>query len=364
MVLPTISIVRAWLLAIVLVGCGDNLPGDPGGVGLSGNESATCAIDDLGALFCWGRFHDSGDAGGEQGDPVTGIAAPRFPAFAWREVAVTAAHACGIRDDGTLWCWGRNCAGQLGDGTFESSSEPRQVGTQTDWVRVATGGGHSCAIDVDGSLACWGGIDLGQTDCSSTPSEPLTRIPGVWKQVSSGFYSTHALRRDGTLWRWNDYRIDEDPLTPHEAPHQVGTTKWRSIASGLSGVYGVRDDGTLAFVEFDTADEVQLGADDDWSDTIAARDHGCGLKLDGSLWCWGRNDMGQLGTGVPSEDFEPPEQIGTILGWTAVSAGFASSCGVYDGQVYCWGTNDEGAMGIGMPYDHEVRTPTQIGVEL
>ena len=72
-----------------------------------------------------------------------------------------------------------------------------------------------------------------------------------------------------------------------------------------------------------------------------------------------------LGTGVPTQDdVVTPQQLGTFAGWTAVSAGWAQSCGVYQGQVYCWGMNGDGEIGIGMPYDHEVRTPTRIGIEL
>lgn len=353
------------MIAILAVGCGDNLVTGPADVVLSGNESASCAIASDGALYCWGRLHGRDEASGEQGDLETGLPAHRFPEFRWREVSVTAGHACGIRDDGSLWCWGRNCAGQLGNLDRVSSIEPRQVGSQTNWVTVATGGGHSCAIDLDGSLACWGGIDLGQQNCASTPAQVPTRLDGTWQAVSSSWYTTHALRSDGTLWRWNDFKIEEDPHTPHEVPVQVGTTRWRAIASGLSGVYGVREDRTLGFVQFDEVEEQTISATPDWSDTLAARDHGCALKLDQTLHCWGRNDMGQLGTGLASEELVvDPIQLGTFAGWTAISAGWAQSCGVYQGQVYCWGMNGDGEMGIGMPYDHEVRTPRQIGVEL
>jgi alpha-tubulin suppressor-like RCC1 family protein len=354
-----------WLLCSFLAACGDNLVAESGGVFLSGNESASCAIAGDGALYCWGRLNGTDDAAGEQGDRDTGLPAHKFPEFRWREVSVTVGHACGIRDDGTLWCWGRNCAGQLGSLDRVSSIEPRQIGSQTNWRTVATGGGHSCAIDLDNSMACWGGIDLGQQDCANAPGEGITRFEGTWNAVSSSFYTTHALRSDGTLWRWNDFSIEEDPHTPHETPMQVGDTRWLAIATGLSGVYGVRDDRTLAFVQFDRTTEDTISSTPDWSDTLAARDHGCALKLDQTLHCWGRNDMGQLGTGLPSDEAVlEPIQLGTFAGWTGLSAGWAQSCGVYQGQVYCWGMNGDGEMGIGMPYDHEVRTPQQIGVQL
>jgi alpha-tubulin suppressor-like RCC1 family protein len=135
---------------MVLAACGDNIPEPARGVTVVGNESATCALDASGQLFCWGRLHGNQIGVGELGDPATGLPMVRFPDFLWRTVSITAGHACGIRDDGSLWCWGRNCAAQLGDGKRESSAEPKQVGTQTSWISVTTGGCHSCAIDIDG----------------------------------------------------------------------------------------------------------------------------------------------------------------------------------------------------------------------
>ncbi|MBA3406241.1 MAG: hypothetical protein H0U13_16425 [Gemmatimonadaceae bacterium] len=353
------------IVVLVVAGCGDNVSFESTSILLSGNESASCAINNNGALYCWGRLYGHDDVAGEQGDPITGLPAHKFPELAWRQVSVATGHACAIRDDGTLWCWGRNCAGQLGDETRVSSAEPIQIGTQSRWVEVATGGGHSCAIDDEGSLACWGGIDLNQQDCSNTPTQRLTRIEGTWRQVSSSMYTTHAIRSDGTLWRWNDFKFADDPRVPHEPPVQIGDHRWLAIASGLSGVYGVRADRTLAFVQFDQVDENQIGSTADWSASIAARDHGCALKVDQTLHCWGRNDMGQLGTGVPSDELVvEPRQLGTFAGWTGVSAGWAQSCGVYQNQIYCWGMNPDGQIGIGMPYDHEVRTPQQIGIQL
>jgi alpha-tubulin suppressor-like RCC1 family protein len=89
---------------------------------------------------------------------------------------------------------------------------------------------------------------------------------------------------------------------PYEAPQLIGSTRWSAIASGLNAVYGVREDRTLAEVLFDSVDDVQIGTDGGWSDTIAARDHACALKLEGTLFCWGRNDFGQLGTGIATQE--------------------------------------------------------------
>jgi alpha-tubulin suppressor-like RCC1 family protein len=347
---------------LVVAGCGDNLTPPPATAFMSGNEEATCVIDAAGALFCWGRLNGSDPSVGEQGDKVTGLPV-QFGTDLWRTIGVGPWHACGVRDDGTLWCWGRNCGGQLGDGTRDAHVQPIQIGTESRWQSVAVGGGHSCAIDDAGALACWGGLDYGQSDCQGVPTQTPTAIDGVWQQVSSGWYASHGLAADGTLWRWHDYRLEDDPSQPFEAPVPLGAAKWRTIATGLDGVFGVREDGALAYVQFDASEETQIGSDTDWA-SVAARDHTCALKRDGTLWCWGRNDMGQLGIGTSSDDVPDPMQISRIGNWTAVTAGYSYSCGVYDRQVYCWGANTVGEIGIGMPYDHEIHTPEQIGVQL
>jgi alpha-tubulin suppressor-like RCC1 family protein len=362
---------RTITFAVLVAGCGDNvIPSEPGpdlgpATSLSGNETASCVIG--GALFCWGTLNGAPDpATGDLGDRRTGLPAA-FGTEQWSSIAVSSSHACGIQGDGTLWCWGRNCGGQLGDGTRASQVDPIQVGTESGWRQVTTGGGHSCAIDDAGALMCWGGLDYGQQleDCATTPTQPPTRYDGSWLSVSSSWYSTHGLRDDGTLWRWRDHDVETATATaPFELPAQVGTTRWRALASGLFGAYGIREDGTLAFLEFAADTEVQIGTDSDWSDAIAARDHACAIKLDGTLWCWGRNDMGQLGSGLSSEPVTTPIQVGKVAGWTAVTAGWANSCAIYDGDVYCWGANAGGEIGIGMPYTHDIHAPARIGIDL
>ncbi len=86
----------------------------------------------------------------------------------WRALASGRDHTCGIATDGTLWCWGANGSGQLGDGTLAASAVPVQVGNRTVWVRVATGGTHNCAIPDDGTLWCWGSNGSGELGTGNT----------------------------------------------------------------------------------------------------------------------------------------------------------------------------------------------------
>jgi alpha-tubulin suppressor-like RCC1 family protein len=128
-------------------------------VALGGHHS--CAITSAGKLACWGQ-----DNAGQLGDgapsntPVTTPSA--LASGAWAKVALGEVHTCGIQTDGTLWCWGFNLRGQLGDGTAVDKSVPTQVGTDTDWVAVTAGEMHTCALKSDQSLWCWGLGDTGQ----------------------------------------------------------------------------------------------------------------------------------------------------------------------------------------------------------
>ncbi len=318
---------------------------------LSGAWEHTCARDDAGELFCWGPPLPGGSFSASAATP-TSLGPDR-----WRAHSIGQRHGCAVRDDGTLWCWGSNCAGQLGDGTRETSATPIQVGDATSWIDVAAGGGHSCAIDDTGALTCWGGLDYGQNQgCDEMPSLSPTLVEGTWSDVSANWYSIHALRSDGTLWRMIDAPWGEAP--PFQPITQVGSATWRVMASGISEVCGIRTNGTLACAWDDAAEETQVGTDDDWGDAIAVSYHACATKADGSSWCWGRNDFGQLGIGTLDAP-ETPTRVGDELGWTALSAGYRHSCGVRDGALWCWGGNGGGELGAG---DLPQRTvPTRVG---
>jgi alpha-tubulin suppressor-like RCC1 family protein len=74
----------------------------------------------------------------------------------WQDIATGARFTCGIKLDLTLWCWGANDFGQLGDGTFGEHHEPEQIGADADWVQISAGGENACARKASGALWCWG----------------------------------------------------------------------------------------------------------------------------------------------------------------------------------------------------------------
>ena len=190
----------------------------------------------------------------------------------WIRVSAGGYHSLAIReagpslDHGTLWAWGSNAYGQLGDGTNTDTAIPVQVGTSPDWKVLSTGDGHSAGIRTDGTLWTWGNNGNGRLGDGTTTNRnaPVQIGTGFsWTTVSMGEYFTVALRSDGTLW-----------------------------ACGINDL-GQLGDGT-------TVDKLSLtqevGTNSDWVGVTAGGNHMIGRKADG-LWAWGQGSYGQLGDG-------------------------------------------------------------------
>jgi alpha-tubulin suppressor-like RCC1 family protein len=122
------------------------------------------------------------------------------------KVAAGGYHTCAIKEDGSLWCWGDNEEGQIGDGTWEDKKSPVKI-IESGVVSVAAGGFHTCAIKEDGSLWCWGKNDSGQLGYDSDEANEAKNTPvqimesGV-VAVAAGLYHTCAIKQDGSLWCW------------------------------------------------------------------------------------------------------------------------------------------------------------------
>jgi alpha-tubulin suppressor-like RCC1 family protein len=248
------------------------------------------------------------------------------------------AHACAVSTDGTLWCWGDNRNSQLGVPGSSFEALPVQVGTDSDWASVVAGLYETCGLKTDGSLLCWG-VNVSNFTTVSIP----TLTPWQWKDIAQlelGGQFACAIRvnttGERTLWCWgsNVYGQSGSPVPSPPlvaVPQQIGTdTDWDSISTGL--------------------------------------DHVCGLKLDGSLWCWGRNNVGQVGTsaactGTGKVCFADPVQVNVagVSRWSRVSAGGWGTCAIADGQLYCWGSNERWMLGDCSYAANFRAAPTQVG---
>jgi alpha-tubulin suppressor-like RCC1 family protein len=231
-----------------------------------------------------------------------------------------------LRHDGTVWGWGFNQFGQLGDGTTVGRAIPVQVGGLADVVAISAGGYHGVALKADGTVWTWGNSDTGQLGNGTvSPGGGVAAFSTVPVQASgltgviaiaagNGGLHTLALRTDGTVWGWGQNstrQIENTGGDVRPLPIQV---------AGLSGVTAIAAGGA----------------------------HSLALKADGTLWGLGHNDFGQLGNG--STAFASPlVQVQGLVGTVAAIAagGLHSMALMSDGTVRAWGFNTHGVIGDG-----------------
>ncbi len=290
----------------------------------------TCGVRTDGLLWCWGR-NGSGQLG--LGDTTNRTTTARVgSATDWQQVSANGVHTCGVRTDGSLWCWGSNGWGQLGLGDMMERHAPARVGSATDWRQVAAGYSHTCGVWTDGSLWCWGWNQFGQLGLGDTTNRTTTARVGSatdWQQVSTSKSHTCGVRMDGSLWCW-------------------GSNGQGQLGQGDSGW------GTERTMP------ARVGSVTDWQQVSAGYSHTCGVRTDGSLWCWGGNVDGQLGLGDTTRRREPT-RVGSATDWRQVgAAGGSHTCGVRtDGSLWCWGSNVDGQLGLGDAMDR--LSPAEVG---
>ncbi|NDL67799.1 stalk domain-containing protein [Anaerotalea alkaliphila] len=248
----------------------------------------------------------------------------------WRTVSAGGYHTVALKSDGSLWAWGGNAYGQLGDGTKITKNLPTPIGTAKDWKSIAAGRQHTVALKNDGSLWAWGQNLYGQLgDGTRKHTDMPNRIGAAndWKAIAAGGYHTLAIKTDGSLWAW-----------------------------GMN-LHGQLGDGTLTTRSVPT----RIGKANDWTTVSAGYLFTTALKTDGSLWAWGINYHGQLGDGTNAYR-QMPTRIGTENDWKEVEAGGRHTLAVKsNGSLWAWGDNGSGQLGDGTWKQRNA--PTQIGTE-
>ncbi|WP_424186900.1 S8 family serine peptidase [Actinokineospora sp. G85] len=231
------------------------------------------------------------------------------------------AHTLTVKSDGSVWTWGSNSAGQLGNGSTTNSTTPVPVvglaGVRRGEATVAGGAVHSLAVRSDGTAWAWGANTFGQlgngtTTASTTPVQ-VSGLTGVVAVAAAGTYSL-ALKSDGTVWAWGtnaNGQLGDGTTTQRTTPVQV---------SGVTGAVGI---------------------------AAGSADHALAVKSDGTVRAWGANTHGQLGNGTTTASTTAVPVTG-LTGVRSVSAGYAHSLAVRtNGTVASWGNNSNGQLGDG-----------------
>lgn len=292
---------------------------------------------------------------------------------------IGANHIALVRGNGSLWGWGANWGGQLGVDKDDTQLVPTQLDAATDWSHVAIGLEHNMALKRDGSLWGIGDNSCGQLgDGTVIDGMSLRRIGAdkTWVTVVAGDYHTLALDATRRLWGWGQNKIGQlgvtgaGDLVTVPSPVDDGS-EWLMVAAGHEHSVGVQKDGSLwAWGSNDCgqlgsgttnmiAKPTRIGIASDWLTVAAGYGHTLGLKRDGSLWAWGRNYSGQLGDGT-SENRLTPKRIGDDSDWATIAVGSSHSLAIKrSGSLWAWGANYVGQVGDGTTENRS--TPTRIG---
>jgi alpha-tubulin suppressor-like RCC1 family protein len=269
-----------------------------------------------GTLWAWGD-----NANGQLGDGtlVDRLAPLQIPGFS--EVGMVALgpqHGCAARLDGTAYCWGSGSDGRLGIGTYGYRTLPAQVvALPATAARMGAGGAHSCVVLADGTVRCWGWDSYGQLGDGDTVTRTSPVVAGTdlvdVAEVALGYQHSCARLSTGVVRCWGD---------------------------NFSGVLGTGS--TATYLTRPHAGIPGLTA----VALSAGYSHYCTLLADGAVRCWGDNNFGQLGDGT-NGNRSTPVAVPGLSGATGIGTGFHFSCAVMaDTTVRCWGDNTGGVLGF------------------
>jgi alpha-tubulin suppressor-like RCC1 family protein len=297
------------------------------------------------------------------------VPVPEAPPACSKAVAAGDSHACAVRNDGTVWCWGRNDFGQLGDGTVTDRLTPVQVQMITGAIAVAAGGVSSCALLKSGDAWCWGHNDVGQLgDGTNTDSKQPVQVKNVSGATKLAVGAEHAcaLLADGSMpcWGSNDHgELGDGTHTNRSMAMPVNVPTAISIAAGDDFTCAVDSMGTVrCWGENDLGEtgNGMDGADVTMPSAVmimsplvgvaAGGGFACANDAAGAVWCWGDNSDGQVGNGTQGNQQDSPQQVDNAVGLHDLVAGGNHACGLDDYRhMWCWGYDADGRLADGNP---------------
>ncbi|MBI5535832.1 MAG: hypothetical protein HY898_24145 [Deltaproteobacteria bacterium] len=301
-------------------------------------DTHTCAQKLDGTLWCWGSNVHAELAIGNGTDTPNFVPTPTLVSALGSDVLQLEAgssRACARRSDNTVWCWGAEFSSD-----WPTATPPTVIETLDSQVAEVATSRHTCARKYDQSLWCWGRNNDGQIGSGTTADSPepmqVIALADQTSHFDVGTYHTCVVKKDHTLWCWGSNLHGQianwapGPLNcgVGPCPNPVPVTELGAqVARVAAGVY-----------------------------------HTCAIRLDGTLWCWGHNDHGQVGDGTQNINVFAPVQVATVGSQVAqVAPGLHHTCARgNDGALWCWGLNDQGQLGDGTTTDSPL--PVQVAL--
>jgi len=336
----------------------------------------SCAVSATGSAYCWG-FGGDGQLGtgfrSPAGQPLASAETPLALAGGrtFAMVSSGVVHSCGVTPTGEAYCWGDNSSGQLGDGSTISSLVPALVTGGHQFATVTVGFYHSCGRTTANEVHCWGDNSVGQLgDGSGTASSSPVLVAGgslFFQAVRAGLYHTCGVTTAHEAYCWG-YNISGQVGNGTTAfavtsPTAVqGGHSFVAVAAGFAHSCGVSSDS----VAYCWGEGSRLGNGSGLNQVVpvpvaggpfatadgalaAGQEHTCALTPAGVAYCWGHNDLGELGDGSTIGRLTPVRVSGGYS-FAAVSVGPFHTCGVASTSVaLCWGNNADGQVGADTP---------------
>jgi alpha-tubulin suppressor-like RCC1 family protein len=302
------------------------VPGDVAFAQLSAYGRTVCGVATDGTGYCWGPNTD-GQLGNGGADAGAKTPSKLKGTIAFASIAAGDPTSCGVATDGTGYCWGDNGYGAVGNGVASTDDVlvPTAISGGLKFASISVGGVFACGLTTDGAVYCWGSNTYGQlgtgkpitnttTDLSKVPSKVVGNQ--TYKAITTGQYFACALTTAGAAYCWgrNDYQLGNGGQDSSSTPVAVK--------------------GGLTFTKIDSG-----------------HDSTCGITAGGDAHCWGANANGQLGAGPDADSLSRvPLPVAGNLRFADISvSSLEHTCGVTADQaaVYCWGRNDHGQLGTG-----------------
>ncbi len=326
-----------------------------------------------GFIFTWGS-----NSQGRLGDDTTVSKSSPVPIVGgfidWSQVAAGGGSTMALRSNGTAWGWGANGQGQLGTNDTTSRSSPVSVvGGFTDWSIVRAGTNHSLGLKTDGTLWAWGYNGSGGLGTNNTTnrSSPVSVVGGFtdWCQIWAGSKNSFGIRTNGVLYAWgynNCGRLGDNTSAPRSSPVSVvgGFCDWCYVHNcnhtlavrtngtawawgcGYFGQLGNGSFGVYASQNCKSSPVSVLGGFTNWCQVAGGFRHSVGLRTDGTVYAWGCNSRGQLGTNNTTSVNSPVATVGGFTDWCQITAGYQYSRALRtNGTIWSWGYNGQGVLG-------------------